>query len=208
MCGLPGTQPQAACCCSLPDCCLKRLRPLLHLLPRTRVCWWPLTVHHTTGQVTNGHEWSGHHKTKQDRPGHHARTRQGQGHSKHGLTCSAAQARAATNAAASTSDDWELDPSEIAFHDKIASGAFGDLYRGVYCGQDVAIKILRNVQTNSQQFAEFQQVRSPALWPPDVFKESPIQALDLSAHHDLHIQHRDDMSALLAYRWPRLVCRR
>ena len=74
------------------------------------------------------------------------------------LTGSGAQARAATNAAASTSDDWELDPSEIAFHDKIASGAFGDLYRGVYCGQDVAIKILRNVQTNTQQFAEFQQV--------------------------------------------------
>ena len=99
----------------------------------------------------------------QDGPCHHAKTRQGQGHSKHWLTRSCAQARAATNAAASTSDDWELDPSEIAFHDKIASGAFGDLYRGVYCGQDVAIKILRNVQTNSQQFAEFQQVPSPPM---------------------------------------------
>ena len=79
-------------------------------------------------------------------------------------SCWCAQARADTNAAASTSDDWELDPSEIAFHDKIASGAFGDLYRGTYCGQDVAIKILRNVQTNSQQFAEFQQVLFPSLW--------------------------------------------
>ena len=80
-------------------------------------------------------------------------------------SCWHAQARADTNAAASTSDDWELDPSEIAFHDKIASGAFGDLYRGTYCGQDVAIKILRNVQTNSQQFAEFQQVLFASLWP-------------------------------------------
>lgn len=71
------------------------------------------------------------------------------------------QARRSTDAGPSSEDDWELDPAEVTFHDKIASGAFGDLYRGVYCGQDVAIKILRNVQTNSQQFQEFQQVRSP-----------------------------------------------
>ena len=32
-------------------------------------------------------------------------------------------------------DDWELDPSEIKFQEKIASGAFGDLYKGSYCGQ-------------------------------------------------------------------------
>jgi len=62
-------------------------------------------------------------------------------------------------ATTSTSDnDWELDPNEIIFHDKIASGAFGDLFRGSYCGQDVAIKILRNVHEDSQQFQEFLQV--------------------------------------------------
>lgn len=54
-------------------------------------------------------------------------------------------------------DDWELEPSEIAFQEKIASGAFGDLYKGAYCGQDVAIKIVRNVQDNTQQFQEFLQ---------------------------------------------------
>lgn len=59
-------------------------------------------------------------------------------------------------------DDWELDPTEIKFHEKIASGAFGDLYKGVYCGQDVAIKILRNVQTDTQQYQEFLQVGMPA----------------------------------------------
>ena len=72
------------------------------------------------------------------------------------------QARRSTDAGPSSEDDWELDPAEVTFHDKIASGAFGDLYRGVYCGQDVAIKILRNVQTNSQQYQEFQQVCSTA----------------------------------------------
>lgn len=59
---------------------------------------------------------------------------------------------------ASVSDDWELDPSEIQFLEKIASGAFGDLYKGLYCGQDVAIKILRDVQDDPQQYQEFLQV--------------------------------------------------
>jgi hypothetical protein len=70
------------------------------------------------------------------------------------------------SAQASTSwpapDDWELDPADITFQDKIASGAFGDLYKGIYCGQDVAIKILRNVHTDSQQYEEFLQVRCSA----------------------------------------------
>ena len=64
-----------------------------------------------------------------------------------------------TSAAASPPDDWELDPADIAFQDKIASGAFGDLYKGSYCGQEVAIKILRDVHTDTQQYEEFLQVR-------------------------------------------------
>eukprot|EP00887_Chlorella_sp_A99_P001926 scaffold18.g1926.t1 len=63
-------------------------------------------------------------------------------------------AHASTSAA---DNDWELDPNDIIFHEKIASGAFGDLFRGTYCGQDVAIKILRNVHDDSQQFQEFLQ---------------------------------------------------
>lgn len=54
-------------------------------------------------------------------------------------------------------NDWELDPSELIFAEKIASGAFGDLFRGSYCGQEVAIKILRGVQDDSLQFQEFLQ---------------------------------------------------
>ncbi|KAK9820247.1 hypothetical protein WJX72_007981 [[Myrmecia] bisecta] len=65
--------------------------------------------------------------------------------------------RTSTSAAAVAPDDWELDPEDIVFQDKIASGAFGDLYKGVYCGQDVAIKILRNVQNDTQQYQEFLQ---------------------------------------------------
>lgn len=54
-------------------------------------------------------------------------------------------------------DDWELEAVEIKFQERIASGAFGDLYKGSYCGQDVAIKILHNVQDDSQQLSEFLQ---------------------------------------------------
>ena len=45
----------------------------------------------------------------------------------------------------------------LHFDGKIASGAFGDLYMGIYCGQEVAVKILKDVDSNSQQYQEFMQ---------------------------------------------------
>ena len=78
----------------------------------------------------------------------------------------------AQDAEVAAPDDWELDAVEIKFQDRIASGAFGDLYKGTYCGQDVAIKILRNVQDDSQQYAEFLQVCPPPPPPP-----SPLTTL-------------------------------
>lgn len=80
-------------------------------------------------------------------------------------------------ATTSTSDnDWELDPHEIVFNEKIASGAFGDLFRGSYCGQDVAIKILRNVHEDSQQFQEFLQVGGGSGWGVKVVADRPAAA--------------------------------
>lgn len=54
-------------------------------------------------------------------------------------------------------DDWELDKEQLHFISKIAAGSFGDLYRGSYCGQDVAIKILRDANEDSTQLEEFLQ---------------------------------------------------
>ena len=54
-------------------------------------------------------------------------------------------------------DDFELGADDVVCHERVASGAFGDLYRGVYCGAEVAVKILRNVASDSAQLAEFLQ---------------------------------------------------
>eukprot|EP00475_Leptophrys_vorax_P030471 TRINITY_DN45696_c0_g1_i4.p1 TRINITY_DN45696_c0_g1~~TRINITY_DN45696_c0_g1_i4.p1 ORF type:complete len:380 (-),score=20.26 TRINITY_DN45696_c0_g1_i4:181-1254(-) len=54
-------------------------------------------------------------------------------------------------------DDWEIDNEQLKLHHKIASGSFGDLYRGTYCGQDVAIKILKAERLNDSLQAEFAQ---------------------------------------------------
>lgn len=55
-------------------------------------------------------------------------------------------------------DDWEIDISQLEIDAKIASGAFSNLYRGYYCGQEVAVKILKDVHDDTSQYQEFLQV--------------------------------------------------
>ncbi|KAI4375811.1 hypothetical protein MLD38_013637 [Melastoma candidum] len=54
-------------------------------------------------------------------------------------------------------DVWELDPKCLEFENKVASGSYGDLYKGTYCGQDVAIKVLKPERVNSDLQKEFAQ---------------------------------------------------
>lgn len=70
-----------------------------------------------------------------------------------------AQAQAASAAAAAAAaplppradgSDWEIDTSKLQFLEKVASGSFGDLFRGMYNGQEVAIKVLRLAHHNDQ----------------------------------------------------------
>ena len=66
-------------------------------------------------------------------------------------------------------DDWEIDITQLQIDAKVASGAFSNLYRGSYCGQEVAVKILKDVQDDTSQYQEFLQVccKNVAFLPKD-----------------------------------------
>ncbi|XP_059280980.1 serine/threonine-protein kinase STY8-like isoform X2 [Lycium ferocissimum] len=54
-------------------------------------------------------------------------------------------------------DDWEIDVRLLKFENKVASGSSGDLYKGTYCSQEVAIKVLKPEQLNMDILKEFSQ---------------------------------------------------
>ncbi|WIA40249.1 hypothetical protein OEZ86_013627 [Tetradesmus obliquus] len=54
-------------------------------------------------------------------------------------------------------DDWEIDISQLHIDSKVAAGSFSNLYRGYYCGQEVAVKILKEMQDDASQYQEFLQ---------------------------------------------------
>ncbi|KAK1404020.1 Serine/threonine-protein kinase STY46 [Heracleum sosnowskyi] len=51
--------------------------------------------------------------------------------------------------------DWEIDIRTLKIGERIASGSCGDLFRGIYCGQDVAVKVLRSEHLNNTLEDEF-----------------------------------------------------
>ncbi|KAL9449617.1 hypothetical protein AB3S75_011525 [Citrus x aurantiifolia] len=55
------------------------------------------------------------------------------------------------------SEDWEIDRRLLKTGERIASGSCGDLYCGVYLGQDVAVKVLRSEHLNDTLEDEFVQ---------------------------------------------------
>ncbi|OMO87315.1 hypothetical protein CCACVL1_09129 [Corchorus capsularis] len=52
---------------------------------------------------------------------------------------------------------WEIDTSQLKYESKLASGLYGDLYKGTFYGQDVAIKLLRSEHLNENLQKEFSQ---------------------------------------------------
>ncbi|CAN8271244.1 unnamed protein product [Cochlearia groenlandica] len=54
-------------------------------------------------------------------------------------------------------DEWELDMKQLKILNKVASGSYGDLHRGTYCSQDVAVKFLKPARLNSEMLREFSQ---------------------------------------------------
>ncbi|GER39964.1 protein kinase [Striga asiatica] len=55
------------------------------------------------------------------------------------------------------SDVWEINAKLLKFEYKIASGSNGDLYKGLFCSQDVAIKILKTECISGDMQREFAQ---------------------------------------------------
>ncbi|KAL6629274.1 hypothetical protein ACP70R_029039 [Stipagrostis hirtigluma subsp. patula] len=54
-------------------------------------------------------------------------------------------------------DVWEIDLKLLKFGSKVASGSNGDLYRGSYCNQDVAIKVVRPERISADMYRDFAQ---------------------------------------------------
>ncbi|RZC45015.1 hypothetical protein C5167_037962 [Papaver somniferum] len=54
-------------------------------------------------------------------------------------------------------DVWEIDAAQLKFENKVASGSYGDLYKGTYCSQEVAIKVLKPERVNEDMQQEFAQ---------------------------------------------------
>ncbi|XP_047975400.1 serine/threonine-protein kinase STY46-like isoform X2 [Salvia hispanica] len=60
-------------------------------------------------------------------------------------------------AAQRNSEDWEIDWRLLKIGEKIAAGSCGDLYRGVYLCEAVAVKVLKSEHLNNSLQAEFEQ---------------------------------------------------
>ncbi|XP_043713574.1 serine/threonine-protein kinase STY46-like isoform X2 [Telopea speciosissima] len=54
-------------------------------------------------------------------------------------------------------DVWEIDIRLLKFENKVASGSYGDLYKGTYYSQEVAIKVLKPERINEDMQREFAQ---------------------------------------------------
>ncbi|KMZ70586.1 Protein kinase superfamily protein [Zostera marina] len=69
-------------------------------------------------------------------------------------------------------EEWEIDPLDIIIKDVIAHGTFGTVHRGVYCGQDVAVKLLD--------------------WGDDDANDSNINALRSTFNQEVAVWHNLD----------------
>ncbi|EHA8588586.1 putative Serine/threonine-protein kinase HT1 [Cocos nucifera] len=57
-------------------------------------------------------------------------------------------------------EDWEIDPSKLVIKGAIARGTFAAVHRGVYDGQDVAVKLLDWGEEGNRTEAETAQLRA------------------------------------------------
>ncbi|XP_030469967.1 serine/threonine-protein kinase STY13 [Syzygium oleosum] len=61
---------------------------------------------------------------------------------------------------AATRQEWEIDPSKLVIKSVIARGTFGTVHRGIYEGQDVAVKLLDVGEEGHRSEAEIASLRA------------------------------------------------
>ncbi|KAF5753084.1 serine/threonine-protein kinase EDR1-like [Tripterygium wilfordii] len=54
-------------------------------------------------------------------------------------------------------DVWEIDTRHLNIEQKVATGSYGELYKGTYCSQEVAIKVLKPERVHAEMLGEFSQ---------------------------------------------------
>ncbi|CAK7328081.1 unnamed protein product [Dovyalis caffra] len=64
------------------------------------------------------------------------------------------------NSATTARQQWEIDPSKLIIKSVIARGTFGTVHRGVYDGQDVAVKLLDWGEEGHRSEAEIASLRA------------------------------------------------
>ncbi|KAI3870644.1 hypothetical protein MKX03_012401 [Papaver bracteatum] len=64
------------------------------------------------------------------------------------------------NERATAKEEWEIDPSKLLIKTVIARGTFGTVHRGVYDGQDVAVKLLDWGEEGHRTEAEITSLRA------------------------------------------------
>lgn len=75
-------------------------------------------------------------------------------------TATSAAAAATTTSTTSRRQEWEIDPSKLIIKSVIARGTFGTVHRGIYDGQDVAVKLLDWGEEGHRTEAEIASLRA------------------------------------------------
>ncbi|KAK4598125.1 hypothetical protein RGQ29_015570 [Quercus rubra] len=99
--------------------------------------------------------------------------------------------------------DWEIDPSKLIIKQVIAPGAFGTVHRGIYDGQDVAVKVLEEQRAKGDIASlRIAFTREVSIWPkldhPNIAKclGATLGTSGLKIHtHNKQIDMQSDAAA-------------